>query len=150
MAIIIIGAILIFIVSCVWAWHNLGVIERPRKIVFIIISLIIMYLITLMVFQMSKNGISYPDYLNEKVEGTTKNMIVLIFTGLNSLILTPFLAYIYGKYTEEDLEAGKAVKRIIIGIVIFIICIFMETSYMKDVQQGILNDYYREVQNAKG
>lgn len=150
MAIIIIGAILIFIVSCVWTWHNLGVIERPRKIVFIIISLIIMYLITLMVFQMSKNGISYPDYLNEKVEGTTKNMIVLIFTGLNSLILTPFLAYIYGKYTEEDLEAGKAVKRIIIGIVIFIICIFMETSYMKDVQQGILNDYYREVQNAKG
>lgn len=150
MAIIIIGAILIFIVSCVWTWHNLGVIERPRKIVFIIISLIIMYLITLMVFQMSKNGISYPDYLNEKVEGTTKNMIVLIFTGLNSLILTPFLAYIYGKYTEEDLEGGKAVKRIIIGIVIFIICIFMETSYMKDVQQGILNDYYREVQNAKG
>lgn len=150
MAIIIIGAILIFIVSCVWTWHNLGVIEKPRKIVFIIISLIIMYLITLMVFQMSKNGISYPDYLNEKVEGTTKNMIVLIFTGLNSLILTPFLAYIYGKYTEEDLEAGKAVKRIIIGIVIFIICIFMETSYMKDVQQGILNDYYREVQNAKG
>lgn len=150
MTIIIIGAILIFIVSCVWTWHNLGVIERPRKIVFIIISLIIMYLITLMVFQMSKNGISYPDYLNEKVEGTTKNMIVLIFTGLNSLILTPFLAYIYGKYTEEDLEAGKAVKRIIIGIVIFIICIFMETSYMKDVQQGILNDYYREVQNAKG
>ena len=150
MAIIIIGAILIFIVSCVWTWHNLGVIERPRKIVFIIISLIIMYLITLMVFQMSKNGISYPDYLNEKVEGTTKNMIVLIFTGLNSLILTPFLAYIYGKYTEENLEAGKAVKRIIIGIVIFIICIFMETSYMKDVQQGILNDYYREVQNAKG
>ena len=150
MAIIIIGAILIFIVSCVWTWHNLGVIEKSRKIVFIIISLIIMYLITLMVFQMSKNGISYPDYLNEKVEGTTKNMIVLIFTGLNSLILTPFLAYIYGKYTEEDLEAGKAVKRIIIGIVIFIICIFMETSYVKDVQQGILNDYYREVQNAKG
>ena len=150
MAIIIIGAILIFIVSCVWTWHNLGVIEKSRKIVFIIISLIIMYLITLMVFQMSKNGISYPDYLNEKVEGTTKNMIVLIFTGLNSLILTPFLAYIYGKYIEEDLEAGKAVKRIIIGIVIFIICIFMETSYVKDVQQGILNDYYREVQNAKG
>ena len=146
MAIIIIGAILIFIVSCVWTWHNLGVIERPRKIIFIIISLIIMYLITLMIFQMSKNGINYP---SEEIEATTKNMLVAIFAGLNSLILIPYLAYVYGKYAEEDIEIESAIKRVIIGVVIFAICVFIETNYLNEVQQGILN-MYREVQNAKG
>ena len=146
MAIIVIGAILIFIVSAIWMWHNLGGMEKPKKVFFIIISLIIMYVITLIVFQSSKNEINYP---SNEIEKTTQTMLVIVFTGLNSLIIMPYLAYILDKVLEEDIEKSQAIKRALIGIVIFIICIILERNYLTQVQQGILN-MYSEVQNAKG
>lgn len=76
-------------------------------------------------------------------------MLVIVFTGLNSLIIMPYLAYILDKVLEEDIEKSQAIKRALIGIVIFIICIILERNYLTQVQQGILN-MYSEVQNAKG
>ena len=43
MTLIIIGAIFIFLISIIWIWHNLGNIEKPRKIAFILIGLCITY-----------------------------------------------------------------------------------------------------------
>ena len=39
MTIVNFAAILIFIIGIIWIWHNLGNIEKPRKILFIIIGI---------------------------------------------------------------------------------------------------------------
>ena len=145
MTVIMIVAILIFIISIVWVWHNLGNIERPRKIAFIIIGLAIIYLITLIIYDFSNPDIIYP---SQEIEKYVSNVLIMIFTGLNSLILLPFIANLFDKILEEEIEKDQVKKRLIIILVIFVICIFIEKGYLKDTQEGIIN-IYNEVQNAE-
>lgn len=145
MTIIMIAAIFIFIISIVWIWHNLGNIEKPRKILFILIGLLIMYLITVLLYHLSSSDITYP---SEEVQKTVSNTLILVFTGLNSLILLPFTANVFDKILEEEIEKNQAQKRFIVILIIFLVCIFVETGYLKDTQEGIIN-IYNEVQNAE-
>ncbi len=145
MTIIMIAAVFIFIISIVWIWHNLGNIEKPRKILFILIGLLIMYLITVLLYHLSSSDITYP---SEEVQKTVSNTLILVFTGLNSLILLPFTANVFDKILEEEIEKNQAQKRFIVILIIFLVCIFVETGYLKDTQEGIIN-IYNEVQNAE-
>lgn len=140
-----IAAVFIFIISIVWIWHNLGNIEKTRKILFILIGLLIMYLITVLLYHLSSSDITYP---SEEVQKTVSNTLILVFTGLNSLILLPFTANVFDKILEEEIEKNQAQKRFIVILIIFLVCIFVETGYLKDTQEGIIN-IYNEVQNAE-
>ena len=145
MTLIIIGAILIFVVSIIWMWHNLGNIEKPRKIAFIIIGLLIMYGFTIILYNLSSSNITYP---SEEVEKAVSNTLILVFTGLNALIFLPFIANLVDKILEEEIEKKQAKGRIIILLIIFVICIFVEKGYLESTQEGIIN-IYNEVQNAE-
>ena len=145
MTIIIISSVVMFIVSIIWIWHNLGYIEKPKKIAFIIIGMIITYLITLVIYNFSKGQIVYP---SEQIEKAVSNALIIIFTGLNSLILLPYIANVFDKVLEEEIEKKQAQKRLIVIVIIFVICIFIENAYLKSTQQGILN-IYNEVQDAE-
>ena len=145
MTLIIIGAILIFVVSIIWMWHNLGNIEKPRKIAFIIIGLLIMYGFTIILYNLSSSDIAYP---SEEVEKAVSNTLILVFTGLNALIFLPFIANLVDKILEEEIEKKQAKGRIIILLIIFVICIFVEKGYLESTQEGIIN-IYNEVQNAE-
>ena len=145
MTVIIIGAILIFVVSMIWVWHNLGNIEKPRKIAFIIIGLLIMYGFTVVLYNMSNSHIVYP---SEEIQKTVSNTLILVFTGLNALIFLPFTANLVDKILEEEIEKQQAKRRIIILLIILVVCIFIEKGYLENTQEGIIN-IYNEVQNAE-
>lgn len=145
MTLIIIGAFLIFVVSMIWVWHNLGNIEKPRKIAFIIIGLLIMYGFTVVLYNMSNSHIAYP---SEEIQKTVSNTLILVFTGLNALIFLPFTANLVDKILEEEIEKQQAKRRIIILLIIFVVCIFAEKGYLENTQEGIIN-IYNEVQNAE-
>ena len=145
MTVIIIVAILIFIIGIVWIWHNLGNIERSKKIAFIIIGLVVTYLITLLIYSFSNPDIVYP---SQEIEKYVSNTLVMVFTGLNSLILLPFIANLFDKIHEEEIDKKQLKKRLIIILIIFVVCIFIEKGYLKDTQEGIIN-IYNEVQNAE-
>lgn len=145
MTLILIGAILIFVVSMIWMWHNLGNIEKPRKVAFIIIGLLIMYVLTVILYNMCSSHITYP---SDEIQKTVSNTLILVFTGLNALIFLPFTANLLDKILEEEIEKNKAQKRIIILLTIFVICIFVEKGYLESTQEGIIN-IYNEVQNAE-
>ena len=59
MPFIVIIIILIYIVLLAWTWHNLGDMEKTKKTLIIFIGLIITYLITILIFNISKAGIGY-------------------------------------------------------------------------------------------
>ena len=145
MTVIMIVAVLIFIISIVWIWHNLGNIEKPRKVAFIIIGLLIMYIFTVILYNFSSSNIAYP---SEEIQKTVSNTLILVFTGLNALIFLPFIANLLDKILEEEIGKQKAQRRIIILLIIFVICIFVEKGYLESTQEGIIN-IYNEVQNAE-
>ena len=145
MTLIIIGAIFIFLISIIWIWHNLGNIEKPRKIAFILIGLCITYLITIVLYNISSTDMTYP---SEEIKKTVSNTLILIFTGLNALIFLPFIAYLFDNILEEEIEKNQAQKRMIVIFIIFVVCVFVENGSLKDTQEGIIS-MYNEVQNAE-
>ena len=145
MTIIMIAAVFIFIISIVWIWHNLGNIEKPRKILFIFIGLLIIYLITVLLYHLSSSDITYP---SEEVQKTVSNTLIWVFTGLNALIFLPFIANLVDKILGEEIDKKQAKRRIIILLIIFVICVFVEKGYLGSTQEGIIN-IYNEVQNAE-
>ena len=145
MALIIIGTVLIFVVSIIWTWHNLGSIEKPKKVAFIIIGLLITYLLTMLLYNLSNPDIIYP---SKEIQKTVSNTLILLFTGLNTLIFLPLIANVSDKILEEEIEKTQAKRRIIIILIVFVVCIFIEKGYIESTQEGIMN-IYNEVQNAE-
>ena len=138
MAFIIIIAIIVYLILLAWTWHSLGDIEKNKKIIFIIIGLIIMYIITLIVFQISKSGVVYQKVEMQK---DIQNILVMIFTGINGIIVMPQIARILDKINEGETEKNVITKTLVILAIIFIICLILENGYMKDIQKGILGIY---------
>ena len=137
MTFIIIVLIIIYLVVIGWTWSNLLDMKKSRKILVILLGLIIVYFITNIVFNISKNGI---DYQNEEIEKSIRNVVIILFTGLNSIVL-PFVGRNIKRQEDGEIDIDILSKRLILIGVIFLICIFFECGYMKDMQLGILNIY---------
>lgn len=144
MIIIILAILIVFMVSSVWIWHCLANVDKKQKILFIIIGLILVFVCTFIVFQISKSGVVYE---NKAVEKDIRNMIVSIFTAANSLILLPYVARQVNKIKVNEIEKEKFKNKMLLIISVFIICLILECGYMKDIQSGILRVYqsYREI-----
>lgn len=139
MVFIIIVAIIAYFILIAWTWESLDSMEQTKKIVFILIGFILMYCITLIVFNIAKHGITYQ---NEEIQNNVRNVLVAVFTGINGIIVMPQMAKILDKIDNNQIEKNEFVKRILILIIIFIICLIFEVGYMQDTQEGIMKVYY--------
>ncbi len=138
MTIIVIIAIVIYAILVTWCWHNLGRIEKSKKIIYIIIGMIIIFIITNIVYSISKADVSYPE---EQIEGTVRNTLLLVFTALNGLIVMPYIAKQLDRIREKEIEKEKFTKKMILLLIVFILCLILESGYLKDTQLGILEIY---------
>ena len=138
MLLIIITTIIIYLIVLAWTWHNLSGIEHGKKIIYTIVGLIVMYIITMITFNISKTGITYE---NPEMEKDIGNMLILIFAGLNSLIVLPYISRLLSRINDDDIEKNQVSKRIMVIIVVLVLCLIMESGYLKDIQNGILNVY---------
>ena len=138
MAFIFIIAIIVYLILITWTWHSLGNIENKRKIIFVIIGLVVMYIITFITFQISKSGVSYQ---NIEMQNDIRNVLLVIFVGINGIIVMPQVARILDKINEDEIEKNIVKRKLIILVIIFIICLIFENGYMRDTQEGILGIY---------
>lgn len=138
MLLIIITTIIIYLIVLAWTWHNLSGIEHGKKIIYTIVGLIVMYIITMITFNISKTGITYE---NPEMEKDIGNMLILIFAGLNSLIVLPYISRLLSRINDDDIEKNQVSKRIMVIIVVLVLCLIMESGYLKDIQKGIINVY---------
>ena len=139
MPFIIIITIAIYIILITWSWKSLGNIERNKKIITIAIGIIAIYLITWLVFNISKQGIIYE---NEQIASSIGKVIIAIFAGVNGLIIMPFIGKLLDKANEDEIEKQVFLRKILIIVVIFLIILWLECGYMKDTQEGILKIYH--------
>lgn len=131
-------SIIIYLINIAWTWKSLGDLSKSKKVTFIVIGLIAIYIITTIVFFISQNGVQYE---NEESIGTIKNVLVAIFAGINGIILLPQMAKILDKAKEGEIEKNQLRNRIILWLVVLLICLIFECGYMKDTQEGILEIY---------
>ena len=138
MPLIIIIIMEVYLVLIAWTWYSLENIEKTKKIAVIAIGVFLTYIITLIIFSISKAGIDYGNIPNQS---TMKNILVILFTGINGIVLLPYVAKILGKINENEIEKDVVKRKIVILIIVFIICMFFECGYLKDTQKGMINIY---------
>ena len=80
MAIIIITSIILYILMILWSYHNLEDVDKPKKILCIVIEAIFTLIITYITFNISPKIIEYP---NEEILETIKISLICVFTGIN-------------------------------------------------------------------
>lgn len=138
MPLIIIIIMAVYLVLIAWTWNSLENIEKTKKIAVIAIGVFLTYIITLIIFSISKAGIDYGNIPNQS---TMKNILVILFTGINGIVLLPYVAKILGKINENEIEKDVVKRKIVILIIVFMICMFFECGYLKDTQKGMINIY---------
>ena len=147
MPVIITLIIAIFLILISWTWHNLGNIDKTKKILTIVISLILIFIVTFIVFNISKEGVQYE---SQQQMGDVQNVLVVLFTFINGLLIIPAIAKTLNKIFENEIDKNKAQQKFIIIFVIFIIIMIFECGYMKNIQQDILKIYNDALLIKKG
>lgn len=124
----------LYIVLIFWTWNNTKDFEETsQRIIYIIIGIIALSIITLITFSISKIGINYP---NKDILKEVRKISLLLFIPINGFLSIPHIASIKTQIGNE--EDGKIKRKIIILGIIFIVGIIIETTYLKDFQNGII------------
>lgn len=146
MPVIITIMIAMFLILISWTWHNLGNIENSKKIITITILLFIIFVITFIVFNISKSDLIYN---KEEEMQAVRTILVILFTIINGLIVMPSIAKTLGKIFESDIDKQTAKMRLIITLAIFVLILIFECGYLKNIQKEILNIYNEALSNIK-
>lgn len=138
MTLVVIITIVLYAIAIAWTWQSLAFLENEKKIGVICIGVIGMLLIALVMFYISKSGVNYATV---EIEKSVRNILVLLFAGLNSVIILPQIGRVLGKIYEDEITKEQASKRFIIIFIILILLVIFECGYMKSTQEGILKVY---------
>lgn len=137
--------IIIYLVAIVKTWTNLEELEKHKKIIIIGIGIIVLYLVTNIIFSISTNSI---DYQNDNMQNSVKNMLTILFTGINALIFIPWITKNVVKLKNNEIETKSFQMKLLIIGTVFVVCMIVENIYMKDIQKGILDIYNVNVQES--
>lgn len=135
MTVILIIILILLLVLLSWSWHSLGDIEKKTKIAIIVGGLVIVYLITFVIFSISKIGI---DYKNKDAMKLIQTIFVMLFTIVNGYVILPYVFKKLNQINNEEIEKEKIIRSLIILAIIFIIIAIFEVSYLGNMQNGIL------------
>ena len=134
---LIVGTIIILLLVLLgWTWHNLGKIEKKTKVICIASGVVIVYIITFIIFSISKIGINYQ---SKEVMKTIQTIFVILFTIINGYILLPYIFKKLQQIDNDEIEKEKLIKGIVILLILFIVVAIFEVSYLGEIQSGILN-----------
>ena len=129
--------IVIYLISIAAIWTSLENEGKTKKISIIIIGILAMFLITNIIFNISKSTINYE---NIELQKNMRQIIIWLFTGLNSLFLPVTIRNIVKTKNGEQDENALKVKILVLAI-IFILVMILECGYIKDIQEKTINIY---------
>lgn len=135
MALIVIFNIILYAVLLIWTYKNMYSLENRTKIIYTVGMLILIYILTKILYNVGGNPIGQE--LGDAA-GTFNRTMLIIFMGINGLIIMPHVALCLNKYEEKIIDDTDLKKRIIIIAIIFIIFLIFEYNYMKDMQLNML------------
>lgn len=126
----------LFAVLIFWTWNNTKDFEETSKrVIFIVIGIMVVSVITLIYFTISKVGITYP---KTEMVNQVRKMVVLLFTPINGYLSLPHIASLKMQIKLKTEENSNLKKKIIILGIVLVVATIIEISYMKDFQRGII------------
>lgn len=128
--------IILLMVLLGWTWHSLGNIENITKIACIIVGIIVVFIITFAIYNISKIGINYE---NKETMKIIQNVFVSLFTIINGYIILPYAFRKLDQINNDEIEKKQLKKSIIILVIIILAVGIFESSYLGSIQQGILS-----------
>lgn len=137
--------IIIYLVAIAKTWTNLEELEKHKKIIIIGIGIIVLYLVTNIIFSISTNSI---EYQNGNMQNSVKNILTILFTGINALIFIPWITKNVVKLKNNEIETKSFQMKLLIIGTVFVVCMIVENIYMKNIQKGILDIYNVNVQES--
>ena len=130
--------IILFAVLILWIWNNTKDFEKnSKKLKFGTIGILALFIITFIIFNISKIGITYP---NKEILKQVRRIAVLLCVPINGYLSLPHIAKIISDIKNNSIEDEKSKKRIIILSVIVVLAIIFEIFYLKDFQRGIIEN----------
>ena len=102
-------------------------------------GILLIYGFTFIIFQVSKNGIVYE---NIQIHNSVQTLLIVVFSGINGIIIMPQIAKILEEMKENNQEKILVKRKIILLLIILFLCFIFESGYMKTTQEGILQVYY--------
>ena len=136
MTIIVIMIIIAALVLVAWLYSLLRDIEVGTKLTCIIGGMIAVYVLTFIIFNISKSGIVYESVDTMK---TIRTVFVLIFTVINGYAILPFTFKKLEQVHSEEITKEKFKISIFIIAFIIIALFIFESNYFGSIQQGILS-----------
>lgn len=120
--IVFLGICILYFVGISSVYHSMNAFNKRIRIIYAIVSLIIMMIITSILVLIGYKGNSI-----------SKKMMILIFTPINILISMPFIANNLSKCKRKKIEIEDLKKRIGIISIAFSILLIFECKYISKI-----------------
>lgn len=127
-------SIIIYIIATLMMYHNLYNYDKNNKIKLIIFGFIITFIITVIICNISSNGLN----TNSKHLSIVKRASILLFSPINASISLPYIFNLLNKHKEERISKFQLKRKLIIFCIILIIIAIFEIGYIKDFEIGLL------------
>ncbi len=131
-------SIILFLVLSIIIYNGLNGMNQKKKIIIFFIEIIVCFVFTTILFNLSSIGI---EYLNSKNKGIAMRTLVAIFTPINGIILLPNITRIINESQNGEINKEECKKRLKKSLIVFILLVIIEFVYLKNTQIGILNNY---------
>ena len=94
-----------------------------------------MYIITSIICFFQSRGIEVE---NKEALKQTINVVKLIFTPTNAIMFLTILGNTFGKLKDKAIKEEKAKRRLLCILIVFILVLFFESSYIRSFIAGVL------------
>lgn len=121
--------LILFAVLILWIWNNVKDFEdNSKRIIFSTVGIIFLFIITFVIFNISKIGITYP---SKEVLKQVRRVAILLCVPVNGYLSLPHIAKIISDIKNNSVDDEKSKRRIIILVIIIILAIVFEIFYLK-------------------
>lgn len=106
---------------------------KRNKIIFLAISVAIMYILVSIVYWISGFGI------DAKIHSALKNFVTYLFVPINVVLFVPYFALQYKKFIHKQLKVEQFSKKLSILVTILIVVLVVEYFYFVNIQKNVKN-----------
>ena len=140
-----IAILLANIIAIAIVYQFIKKLEKKEKLIFIAISVALMYILISIVYWFSGFGI------DEKVHETSKSFVVYLFVPVNVILFIPYFASQYMKLKLKQIKIEKFANKLSTLLVLLIVVLVAEYFYFRNIQENIktMNDTQNVTQNTQ-
>ena len=105
--------------------------DKKEKIIFIAISVAIVYILISITYWISGFGI------DEKIHSQCKEFVTYMFVPVNVILFIPFIAFNYIKFKDKKIKQEDLFKKVFVIAIIAVIVLIGEYFYFKNIQNNV-------------